>query len=684
MWTLQTYLRRMIWLCMAPLLALALVSLSDKLWQAQTLLSLELDREAHQTQQHLDLMLRFQAQGLGMLAGSVHLEEPGGAAEFYREAQAFHQHFGDHVVLAHMGRMLMNTRVPLGAALPALPKVDGRSAVSEALASGKAAVGDLFDGPITTTKLLAMAVPVATPSADGRVLLATMEAPRIERALSELPLPPGIHLLLLDSRGRPIAARGGLNPDAVPALFGKRIVRPLHVAPWSLIVETDGATQRAAFLRDTALWLTALLLAAGVAYLAALRAGEKLQSDIGSLTSAGSRPLAWGLVAEIAQVRERLLQLGRERDEKEAALMAREAQAWQLLRVIPEPIVVTLDGVIEFANQSVGDLLGRDLKHVVGQRGTDLLHPEDKPQAEAQRAALPPLIGATTHAQARVVRSDGSTRDLRLTIVRIEMAGGARTISVGHDVTLQNAAQKELEQSRSELRDLLGRLARSQELERKRIALDIHDDLQQTLAVIKLAASALCDADRAGQEDLSREMAQSIDREAARALQSTRRIVDDLRPQLLDDLGLRAALDELLARFGRDTGLRVGFEALLPDGDETLDPTLSVMLYRVAQEALNNVRKHAHASSVQLRLQRRPDGRVELRVRDDGCGLPQPAASPAPLDAANRQPHPSGGAWSSGLGLAGMRERMQSVGGSLQLRSQAGVGTEVLASAPGG
>ena len=540
MWTLQTFLRRLIWVCMAPLLFLALLSVGVNLRQSRAHQASDLEQRASLARQDIDLKLGAQALGLRMLAASRHLQDPGPPQEFYREAQAFHATFGAHVVLADRSRMLMNTRVPLGSALPAMPQIQGRSALAEALATGRVAVGDLFEGPISKTPLLAMAVPLAAVATDGQVLMALFEAAQWEQELRSMPLPEGVWALLLDSTGRPITAPGAIDTQVSPSLFGQRVVLPLSASPWSLVMEADGAAQRALFLEDAGLWLTALPLAAGVAYLAARRAGQRLEAGVQSLALDGPLPKGRGEIAEIARTRERLHQLHRQRDEKEA-----------------------------------------------------------------------------------------------------------------------------------ELRTLLVQLGQAQELERKRIALDLHDDLQQTLASLKMSAAALRRTDQSDQSNesdqqtLRRDLAWSIEQEADQAVQSTRRIIDDLRPQVLDQLGLAAALERLVAREGRETGLQASFVASGEGGAEVeIEPGLAITLYRVAQEALNNVRKHAQAQAVAVQLQQGADGQVVLCVADDGRGLPPP---------------PGAGA---GLGLAGMRERMRAVGGTLELRPAEGGGTEVVATVP--
>jgi two-component sensor histidine kinase len=150
------------------------------------------------------------------------------------------------------------------------------------------------------------------------------------------------------------------------------------------------------------------------------------------------------------------------------------------------------------------------------------------------------------------------------------------------------------------------------------------------------------------------------------AIRSTRRIINALRPQVLDDLGLGAALEDLVARFGAETGVDARFQERKLDAADLQTATpLATSLFRVAQEALNNVAKHAQAREVIVTLAPGGEGVVELRVIDDGRGL-QARAPGAPAS----------------LGLLGMRERMRGVDGDLTVRPASGRGTEVIARAP--
>lgn len=204
---------------------------------------------------------------------------------------------------------------------------------------------------------------------------------------------------------------------------------------------------------------------------------------------------------------------------------------------------------------------------------------------------------------------------------------------------------------------------RAQQRERRRIARELHDDLQQTLATIQLELAALgallsaTPADGAGASALLPHVGQL----AQTALESTRRIVNDLRPAVLEDLGLVPALEALVGRLSRHGLARYRFEASGDwEGADPLPPDVAHSLYRVAQEALNNVTRHARAQQVDVSLQLGRDGGILMRIHDDGCGIaPEAWHKPA------------------ALGLLGMHERVHAVGGDLRVDSVPAAGTTV-------
>jgi signal transduction histidine kinase len=203
-------------------------------------------------------------------------------------------------------------------------------------------------------------------------------------------------------------------------------------------------------------------------------------------------------------------------------------------------------------------------------------------------------------------------------------------------------------------RDSVRRVVEAQELERARLARELHDETGQALTSILLGLKPLEQSAEAEAVGAVRELVVST-------LQNVRRLAVELRPSALDDFGLVPAVERLSETFREQSGLEVDLAAHL--GEERLLPEAETTLYRVIQEALTNVVKHAGASRVSILLQRKR-GAVVAVVEDDGSGFDPDATR------------------EDALGLAGMRERLALVGGKLQVESSPGRGTTIAAEVP--
>lgn len=229
----------------------------------------------------------------------------------------------------------------------------------------------------------------------------------------------------------------------------------------------------------------------------------------------------------------------------------------------------------------------------------------------------------------------------------------------------RRAAVERLSRSQEELRALSARLQEAREEERATISREIHDELGQQLTGIKMMVHAL--SRQAGRADASlAERAGDITRLADEAVGTVRRIATDLRPGILDDLGIVASMQWLVQEFSRRTGVSARFAT---SADEVqADDAARIALFRILQEALTNVTRHAQASHVDVSLDIE-DAQARLVVEDDGRGIGDRATAPA-------------GEGPRTLGLVGMRERARLVGGSLGIGPRARGGTRVVAVIP--
>ena len=207
-------------------------------------------------------------------------------------------------------------------------------------------------------------------------------------------------------------------------------------------------------------------------------------------------------------------------------------------------------------------------------------------------------------------------------------------------------------------RDALARVVKAQELERKRLARELHDETGQALTSILLGLKPL---EQSARTDEERAAMASLRELVVSTLRDVRRLAVELRPSALDDFGLATAVERLADTFRDSTGMRVDVETQL--GEVRLPPEVETALYRIVQEALANIVKHAEATHVSILLTRK-DFSVAAVVEDDGKGFDETDTG------------------DDVLGIVGMRERVGLVGGRLAIESGSGSGTTVAAEVP--
>jgi signal transduction histidine kinase len=215
-----------------------------------------------------------------------------------------------------------------------------------------------------------------------------------------------------------------------------------------------------------------------------------------------------------------------------------------------------------------------------------------------------------------------------------------------------------VELSQRVARDAVRRVVEAQELERRRLARELHDETGQALTSILLGLKPLEDAlaDHPARADLA-----ELRKQVVSALQDVRRLAVELRPAVLDDFGLVPALERLTDAFAEQSEIRVDFHSAL--GETRLPSDVETALYRVVQESLTNILKHAKAQRVSVSVARRESG-VAAVIEDDGAGFDQRTVQ------------------DGGIGLLGMRERLALIDGRLEVESRPGAGTTVVAEVP--
>lgn len=323
------------------------------------------------------------------------------------------------------------------------------------------------------------------------------------------------------------------------------------------------------------------------------------------------------------------------------------------------------DGSLRFLYVSEGGhkLLGLKPHELLGSFGRllDVVEPEDRPGLEAAVADSAERLAVLNWEGRFRPRSQGKAKwvNLRSSPLRQE-DGSIHWHGIATDITRSKETESALRRSREQLAELSSYLEAAKEEERERIARDIHDELGSILVALKIEASLLAGKLPEGDNPL-RQKAQSIEALLDQAMGTASRVARELRPGILKEFGLQAAIECQADDFAQRTGITCRFQCEIPPDMEgaELDESRSLALFRIVQEALTNVAKHAHASLVVLRLYR--EGRhVVLEVRDNGRGI-----------AENDLNKPRS------FGLRGIRERARSLDGDFRVEASEQGGTHL-------
>src|SRR6266700_3868543 len=342
----------------------------------------------------------------------------------------------------------------------------------------------------------------------------------------------------------------------------------------------------------------------------------------------------------------------------ERALVESEERFCKAFYANALPLLITRlsDGTVLDANEAFTRLVNRPRDEIIGRTTIEL--------GVIDAARRPGIIdmltktGVVTDIELEVKAAGGPPRTGLLSLVRIELGGQACTLGPYRDITEAKRAEEQLRASRAALRSLATRQQDIREDERTRIAREIHDSLGQALTALKLQLSA---AEEAASRDASglgarlHETTRMVDD----LVKSVRRIATDLRPPILDQLGLPAALEWLAQDFSRRTSIQC--EATIGATNDAINGELGTALFRIVQEALTNVLRHAGATRVDIALGMK-SGCVTLEINDDGTGITE-----------------AGTVGPGSLGILGMRERAAALGGVLEVVLRQEGGTRVAA-----
>jgi len=351
-------------------------------------------------------------------------------------------------------------------------------------------------------------------------------------------------------------------------------------------------------------------------------------------------------------------------EQKEARNRLEELEALEssILDAIPHAVIGLHNRVFNFANNAVKAVFGWRPEELIG-KSVRILYRSDEDYEEIARrfyTALETRRTFSTEFPCR--RKDGVEILCMVRASRIgETLRERRIVVTYEDITERVRAEKELQHSREELRNLSAHQQTVREEERTRIAREIHDELGQSLTALKMDIAWLKSRLPAGLKPLHAK-AQQMSTLADTTIETVHRISTELRPGLLDDLGLEAAIEWQAADFQSRAGITC--EAVLSAEDLALDRDLATALFRIFQETLTNIARHSGATRTSVRLEREGENLI-LTVADNGRGITRKQADDG-----------------RSFGIIGMRERAHLWGGELHIEGRREQGTTVTVSIP--
>ncbi len=347
-----------------------------------------------------------------------------------------------------------------------------------------------------------------------------------------------------------------------------------------------------------------------------------------------------------------------EREEAQEQVRDSDAAVRTLLETAPEAVLANdAEGKILFVNAAAEALFGYERKELIGQP-LAILIPERFRKRHAGHVAnffRKPGMRPMARRELRALRKDGSEFPADIGLSYFKTKTGMLGVSFVSDITERKKNEAVLLQNQKELQALTARLLKLQEAGNKELARELHDDLSQKLAALGMEVSTLLQ--RSGPSDSLPERIRALSARINGLAEGVHALSRRLHPAVLDELGLEAAIREECAAFSAQAPLSCEIESRgIPN---SLPEDVALCLYRVAQESLRNIAKHARAGSVRVVLTGKKDG-VSLRVEDSGDGFDL-------KDARGK----------GGLGLISMEERVRLLDGKFTIQSHQGKGTTV-------
>jgi two-component system, NarL family, sensor histidine kinase UhpB len=596
-------------------------------------------------------------QNVLMALASSPLLRSGDIEGFYRQAVEVSDKVGIQIVL-HDPQLeqLANTAVPFGTPGNAVKRPEIIDAINRAVQTRKPVVSDIFFAPLFKQHTVGVIVPVFIDGHFAFAVNAGLPAKRFGDILNSLHIHPDQTVGVIDRNG--IFVARSVNADAY---VGTHTLQPFPAA----IPNVRSAVNRSgvpfhAFINTSALlgWRISTIVPDRVL-------DAPMRQALATLAIGGGALLL--LAIALVHIFERrivrsvgTLGIDREPTIEEFAILFDSA---------PNGVMVVDDrGRIVLLNARMEEKFGYSHRELIGEP-VEVLVPERFRNGHlalrdgfARRPQSRPM-GAGRDLYGR--RKDGSEFPVEIGLNPIKSGSGNLVMITVVDISARKLATEELNAARTERESLQRRFIQAQEQERLRLAHELHDQTGQNLAAAMLEIKSL--------EGVTDEAIRPRFRRLGRLLEligrTLHQVAWELRPASIDDLGLSIALANYVAEWGEQCGIAADFHC-----DQTeiagLSDEICTVIYRVVQEALTNIVKHARGTTSVSVVIERVNAQVRLTIEDNGCGFDTCAAS-GPSSLRN-----------GGLGIAGMRERLTLIGAELEIESSPGSGTAIFARIP--
>jgi len=346
----------------------------------------------------------------------------------------------------------------------------------------------------------------------------------------------------------------------------------------------------------------------------------------------------------------------------ETALRESEQKYSTLVEDALVGVYIIQNGKIVFANDKLAEIYGYPKDALIGMESIELVHPGDRPQVKKIREKRLKGEKVPSEYEIRGLKKDGQVIWVMRSYSLITYNGRPAIAGIVSDMTKRRNVEEALRESDKELRILSNQLLSAEEKERKRMARELHDGIGQALSAIKFSVENSLSELRRDSDPSVLKSLEALIPLTQKTIEEVRRIVKDLRPSILDDLGIIATITWFCREF-QSVYAAIQIEKNIEIQENDIAALLKTVIYRILQEALNNVSKHSRANQVSLNL-KKSNNHIELVIQDNGIGFDFKKV--ISMNPSRR-----------GFGLASMRERAELSGATFQVVSTRKTGTTI-------